>query len=95
MKIPKRLRPGFAVEILWVDSTNHEAGSWMPVKELIEKPEIYSIRSVGIVILITENIVRLCGCHHESKDYEPMASQSFDIPICSITSFKRLEPVNK
>lgn len=89
MKI-SALEKGDPIEVIWNDSTSHENGDWIREADFLQDENNIKVRTVGIYLGGTVDMLKLCGDRYEGEDYERNVGRCFIIPIGCIDSVKVL-----
>ena len=91
MKIP-RLKPGDAIEVIWIDACVHSGGGWMALDEFTGC-EPLEIRTVSIFVERTDEVLKLAADYIDDEDNPMRCGRSQDIPLGCIKSVRRFENV--
>ena len=89
MKIPK-LKPGDAIEVVWIDACSHDNGEWIVEDEYTERDGGMLINSVGIYLQTKGECVMFAGDRHVKDGFRTRVARCFDIPLGCVKSIRRL-----
>ena len=89
MKIPK-LKPGDAIEVIWMDANSPKEVVWQTVSDFISDSPKMEIISRGTFITKRKGYIRIAGEISSSDDYADVVNRVFNIPLGTIKKIRRL-----
>ena len=89
MKIPK-LKPGDAVEVIWLDANSPKESEWQTMTGFMADSPTMEIISRSSFVEKQKEYIRIAGEISSSDDYADVVNRVFNIPLGCIKSIRRL-----